>query len=171
MEVNFLSYISALRQRKMCTSLSSFPFFKGKHTILFSSVFVCILEFIYYFHFLSFLIYLQERKLSHEILWLEADSHFIFLGRFFHSKDKTRSHKNVLFLGDNSMETWKKLNEIQRRDERGRVCSKLIFFSEICEPFMVAGLLILVVFKPVELYDWVCCNIWESCTSILLKPY
>lgn len=74
------------------------------------------------------------------------------------------------------METWKKLSEIQRRDEWGRVCSKLVFFSgktnsEICEPFMVAGLLILVVFKAVELYDWVCCNIWESCTSILLKPY
>lgn len=48
------------------------------------------------------------------------------------------------------METWKKLSKIQRRDKWGRVCNKLTFFSgktnsEICEPLMVAGSLILVV--------------------------
>lgn len=108
MEVNFLSQINVLSQRKMPTSLCRVsPFSKTNTWVWFFSVFVYILEFIYCFHFLNLLKCLQERKLRREILWLEADPLFIFLGKFFHWKDKTRSHKNVLFLGDNSMETWK----------------------------------------------------------------
>lgn len=102
-------------------------------------MFVCFLEFIDCFHLLNFLKYLQERKQRCRILWLDADSYFIFLGRLLHPKDKTWSHKSMLFLGDSSLGAYKRLSKIHKREEWGRVCNKVVYVTwmtnrESCEP-------------------------------------
>lgn len=147
-------------------SVCSFPFFKGKQPVLFSSVFACTLEFIYRFHFLNFLKYLQERKLRHEILWLEADFFYLsFLGRLLHSKDKSGSHKNVLFLEDSSLEALERLSKIHNREKWGGcvinrsllverwIMKAVNHWNNFAGTFMVAGL-----------FSWLSC-LQGSCTT------